>query len=734
MKKVCLKIDGMTCSACSSGLEKYLNKQEKVQDAVVNLIIGEATIHYDDDLTIKELEEYIQDAGFISLGEATKLDVEKSTKRDRNTLIILGIVLILLMYLSMGHMFHLPIILNPQNNPKLYVSMMFLLIIPFLLYSRDIFKSGFKNLKHRMPNMDSLVSIGVVASLLISIINMLKILSGNIKLVENLYFESVAMILFFVKLGRFLDKNSKAKTVEAIEELVQITPEKALLKVDDFEKEVTIDEIKVDDILIAKPGMKIAVDGVILKGSTHLDETFITGESVLVKKKKGDSVIAGSLNYDGLIEYQAKKIGRNSTISEIVHLVVDATNTKAPITKQADRISSYFVPVLLSIAVITFFVYLLLGSSIYEAFETFVTTLVVACPCALGLATPLAIVIATGYSAKYGILVKSSEILENVSKVDVVLFDKTGTLTKGKLEIAEVVSKNTDNEKELLKVVASIENLSTHPIRYAFLKYAKDQNIKLLKVDAFNNLEGIGVMAIVNNNTYYLGNHKLFSKLDIANPYNKEEQRLKKLGNSIVYIIQNNEVIALIGVKDRIREESKEVVSNLKRMGKNVVMLTGDNQEVASIVANEIGIKEFQADVMPKDKREYINQLKIKGKKVMMIGDGINDAPSLALADIGVSVANATDIATNTADVILLRLDLTSILDLVIISKKTLKNIQENLFWAFFYNACMIPIAIGFLKPFGIGINPMIASATMTLSSLTVVFNALRLRKIKLTK
>lgn len=733
MKRVTLKIEGMTCSACSNGLEKYLNKQEKIQDAIVNLILGEATIYYEDDLTIEEIEKYIQESGFTSLGEATKFDIQRSTKQEQKKLILLGIILILLMCLSMGHMIGLPLILDKQNNPYLYTSILFLLTVPFLLYNKDVLKNGLKNLRNKMPNMDSLVSIGVIASLLISIMNMIKIFLNHLEAIENLYFESIAMILFFVKLGRFLDKNSKAKTVEAIGELVQMTPAKALLKVGEEEQEVTIDEIKIEDILIAKPGMKIAVDGIILNGSTHLDEAFITGESKPIKKKKGDSVIAGSLNYDGRIEYQAKKIGKNSTISEIVHLVVDATNTKAPIARVADKISGFFVPILLIIALVTFLIYLLLGTSFYKAFETFVTILVVACPCALGLATPLAIVVATGLSAKHGILIKSSEILENASKTDVILFDKTGTLTKGELEISEVFVKNTDQKEELLKIVASIEKASTHPIRHAFLKYIKEKNITLVAIENFQNLEGIGVTAQINKDTYYLGNQKLFQKQKLENPYQDEEKRIKKLGNSIVYVLKNNQVIALIGIKDKIREEAKAVISRLKQMQKQIIMLTGDNKEVANLVAKELGITEVFAEVMPKDKRDLINQLKKQGKKVMMIGDGINDAPSLALADIGISVKGATDIATNSASVIFLRNDLTSILDLVIISKKTLKNIHENLFWAFFYNTIMIPIAIGLLKPLGIIINPMIASIAMTLSSLSVVLNALRLKKIKLT-
>ena len=729
MQKINLKIEGMTCSACSNGLEKHLNKHPKINDAIVNLITGEATIYYEEELTLKELEDYIKASGFTSLGEATKFDIIKNTKKDKINLILLCLNLILVMYLTMGHMINIPTIINKETNPNLYVSILFLLTIPSLILSKDILISGYKNLRNKMPNMDSLVSIGVLASLLISIINMIRIFLNNLEVLNKLYFESVIMILFFVKLGRFLDKNSKAKTISAIHELVQITPEKALLKVGDKEREVTIDEIKVEDTLIVKPGMKIAVDGIITKGITHLDETFITGESLPVKKKVGDSVIAGSLNYDGVIEYTAKKIGKNSTISEIVHLVVDATNTKARIARVVDKISSYFVPIILIIATITFLLHLLLGNSLYNALETFVTILVVACPCALGLATPLVIIVATGLSAKHGILIKSSEILESVSLIDTIIFDKTGTLTKGELEISEII---TDfNEQELLKIVASIESNSTHPIRNAFLKYIKTEKIDLLKTKNFSNLEGIGITAQLNKDTYYLGNNKLFKNLNIANPYQETEKNLKIKGNSIVYVIKNNSAIAIIGIKDKIKKEAKTVISKLKQQNKQIVMLTGDNKEVANLVARELGITEVIAEVMPKDKRDVINKLKVEGNKVMMIGDGINDAPSLALADIGISFKGATNIATNSADVILLRNDLTSILDLVIISKETLKKIYQNLFLAFFYNIIMIIIATGIFSSLNITINPMIASIAMTLSSLTVVFNTLRLKKTK---
>lgn len=713
MKKITLKIEGMTCSACSNGLEKYLLKQSGIIDAVVNLVMGQAVITYDDNLDVKRIEEYIKDAGFKSLGEASDIDFIKNTYRDKTNLIIIFILMIAIYFSKV------------LAKYSLLISLLLTIIVLYL--SRDILKSGIKNLKYKTPNMDSLVTISVLSSFIYSTYNSIIYILGNDNV--NIYFDSVSMVLFFIKLGRYIERNSKNKTISTIKDLVKITPEKALLKIDNTEIETTIDEVRVNDILIVKPGMKIAVDGIIVSGTSYLDESFITGESIPIKKTVGDKVIAGSMNYDGVLEYKALKIGKDSTISEIVHLVVDAINIKPKVAKIADKLSSYFVPILLVIAILTFIIYLLLGNNFNTSLDTFVTILVVACPCALGLATPLAIVVATGISAKNGILVKSGEVLESASKVDTIIFDKTGTLTKGNLTISKIYKDNTYTDKELLKVVASCEANSTHPISYTFKNYAKVHKLKLYKVEEYRDISGIGITGKIDNATYYLGNNKIIIKLNISNPYSIEEVNLTKEGNSIIYVIKNNKVIALIGIKDTLRDESIEVISKLKSLGKNVIMLTGDNEEVANIVGKELGIDNIVANVTPKEKANLINKLKNENKKIMMVGDGINDAPSLALADIGVSLEGASDIATNTADVIILKNNLTRIVSLVIISKKTLNNIYGNLFWALIYNICMIPIAIGLFKPLGLVLNPVMASIAMILSSLTVVFNALSLKR-----
>ena len=473
--------------------------------------------------------------------------------------------------------------------------------------------------------------------------------------------------------------------------------------------------------------MKVAVDGVIVNGETHLDEAFITGESIPSKKSKNDKVIAGSINIDGYIEYKAERIGPDSTISEIVRLVVESTNTKAPIQKLADKVSGVFVPSIFVIAILTLIVYLIIGKSFNDSIISFVTVLVVACPCALGLATPLAIVVSDGRSAKEGILIKTSEILEHANKVDTIVFDKTGTLTYGTLRISKINNYSKYKDNELLKIVAGLENNSIHPIASAFKEYYDSK----IKVDKFNNISGIGVSGVINKKEIYIGNSKLFKKLNITNDKGIDEKELLENGNSIIYVIENKKIIALIGVKDIIRDNAKNVIKELKNLRKEVIMLSGDNKMAAGIIAKELGIDKVIANVLPKEKTKVIKELINHNQKVMMVGDGINDAPSLASATIGVSINGGTDIAGDSADVILMQDDLSKIVTLLNISKKTIRIIKENLFWAFIYNILMIPLAIGLLKPLGLSITPMIASISMTISSLCVVFNSLRLRSNK---
>ena len=735
MKKVVLSIDGMTCSACSNGLEKYLNKQNGIKSATVNLVMANALIEYDENiLNLETLEKFVEEAGFKSLGIYNENSEKKQNKNEKVKFIIFSVLAVALMYISMGHMIGLPnfSFLDMHMHPLIYAGTLLALTIAFVVYGFDIIKSGFKNLIHKAPNMDTLVAMGVITSILYSIYGMYMIAKGHHEYVENLYFESAAIVIFFIKLGRYIDGISKDKTKEAIQKLVQITPKEAVIKVNGEEKKVTIDEIKKGDIVVSKPGEKIAVDGEIITGKAHLDESFITGESKPASKTEGSKVIAGSINYDGYIGYEAEKIGKESTISEIVRLVIEATNTKAPIAKVADTVSGYFVPAVILIAIITFIAYLILGNTVATAINAFVTILVVACPCSLGLATPLAIVVSEGVCANNGILVKKSEVLENAEKTTTVVFDKTGTLTYGKLKIAQIINYSKMQEKELMQIVGSLEKKSTHPIGKAFEDYLNENKIETLDVKDFKDVSGYGIIGKIAENEVILGNYKILDKYDVKNSHKQDEEKLAKEGNSIIYVVINNEISAIIGVNDIVRENSKEVISKLNKNKIETVMLTGDNTQTAEKIAKEIGITTVISNVTPREKTEVVKKLKVEGKYVMMCGDGINDSPALASSNIGVSVNSGTDIAMDSSDVILARNDLNSILNLINISKKTIRNIKQNLFWAFFYNSLMIPIAMGLFSKWGVTINPMIASFAMVISSLTVTLNALRLKRIKI--
>ena len=713
MKKIVLNIEGMTCSACSNGLEKYLKKQDGVIDASVNLVMATAMIEYEEFLTVEDLERFVKEAGFKSLGEKQ----EEKKNNDLKMLIIFAILGIILMYVSMGHMIGLPVpdILNMEKNPIVYIVIQIIISFSFFIYGFDIIKNGIKNIIHKMPNMDSLVGIGVIVNFLYSLYNAILVFMGNSEMIHHLYFESSAIIILFVKLGRYIDKKNKVKAVDTIKNLVTITPKSGTILKNGEEKQVTINEIKVGDIVICKPGEKIAVDGKVIKGKTHTDESFLTGESKPVSKEIGSKVLAGSINYDGYIEYEAEKIGRDSSISNIVKLVVEATNTKAPIARLADKISGKFVPTIFAISIIALIINLIVTGSLEKAMIALVSVLVVACPCALGLATPLAMVVSIGRASKLGILVKSSESLEAVNKIDTIVFDKTGTLTKGKMTIVD--GKYDD---ETLKILQSLEANSNHPIAKSIVALANEK----YDVSNFEDVAGKGIKGEIENKTYYAGNSKFVEEMNVENKFKSFEEEYSKKGESIVYLFTENEVLAIFGLADEIKEESKVLVRKLKEENKRVIMLTGDNKVTANAIAKELGIEEVISNVTPKQKKEEIEKLN-KNNSCLMVGDGVNDSPALKSATIGVSVQNGTDISQDSADIILLKDDINIIVELIHIGRKTIKIIKENLFWALFYNILMIPLAMGIFK---ISLNPMIASLAMTLSSLTVVLNSLRLR------
>ena len=714
MKKVVLNIEGMTCSACSNGLEKYLNKQEGVISASVNLVMATALIEYEDNLSIKDLNRFVKEAGFKSLGE--KKEEKKSNELTK--LIIFSILGIILMYISMGQMINLPTpkILNMMESPRVYAITLMILSLLFIFYGFDIIKNGIKNIVHKMPNMDSLVGVGVIVNFVYSLWNTIQVFMGNTSLVHHLYFESSAIIILFVKIGRYIDKKNKDKAVDTIKNLVTITPKNGTILKDGKELQVTINEIQKGDTIISKPGEKIAVDGTIINGKTHTDESFITGESKPVSKKVGDTVIAGSINYDGYIEYKAEKIGRDSSISNIVKMVVEATNTKAPIARIADKISGYFVPAIFIIALISFILNFVITKDINQSILALVSILVVACPCALGLATPLAMVVAIGNCSRRGILVKSSETLEAINKVDTIVFDKTGTLTTGKMSIADGVYNEVT-----LKILKSLEKNSNHPLAKSIYNNERD----IFEVQDFEEVPGLGVKGIINGKQYYAGNYKYVEKMNVENKLRDNEAIFASKGESIVYLFDEKETILIIGLADTIKKDITDTIKKLEKLDKKIIMLTGDNEKTARAIAKQIGIENIISNVNPEQKLDKIKELN-KNNNVAMVGDGINDSPSLKAATVGISVENGTDISADSADVILLNENMDNIVKIFALGKRTIRIIKENLFWALFYNVCMIPLATGLLP---IALNPMIASLAMTLSSLTVVLNSLRLLK-----
>jgi len=628
-------------------------------------------------------------------------------------LILFGILGILLMYISMGHMIGIPVpkILDMELNPTNYILFQLIITTLFLVFGFDIIKNGIRNIAHRMPNMDSLVGIGVIVNFLYSLVNSILFWNGQTHLLHNLYFESSAIIILFVKLGRYIDRKNKLKAVDTIKNLVTITPKNGTVLRDGQPVTVTINEIKKGDIVVCKTGEKIATDGVVVSGTTHTDESFITGESKPVSKSEGSKVLAGSINYDGYIEYKAERIGKDSSISSIVQMVVEATNTKAPIERVVDKISSYFVPAIFIIAILSFLLNLLIFKTLTSSIIALVSVLVVACPCALGLATPLAMVVSIGKYSKNGILVKASSVIEAINKIDTVVFDKTGTLTKGNLAIVD-----GEYTEENLKILRSLESHSNHPIAKSICIGNND----IYKVDNYEEIAGFGIKGKVNNKLYFAGNCKFISENKVKNTLEDYEKEYAQKGESIVYLFDEEKTLAIIGLADEIKEDSIAVVERLHSMNKKVIMLTGDNRETAKAVAERLNIKEVISNATPKEKLEKIKEL----GKTLMVGDGINDSPALKTATVGVSVSNGSDISADSSDIVLLTDNMNNIVDIFNIGNKTMRIIKQNLFWALFYNVCMIPLATGLLP---ISLNPMIASLAMTLSSFTVVVNSLRL-------
>lgn len=735
MKKVLIKVEGMTCAGCASGLERYLNKQNGIIKAEVNLVMCNTSIEYDEKvINLNNIDKYIKDAGFKSLGQ-DKLDLEKNKmKKERLELCIIVALGIITMIVSMGHMIGIKVpFFDINTKPKAYTILLFVLSSLVIGLSYKIIVNGIKKLLHKMPNMDTLISIGVVTSYIYSIYFFILTLVKDVTYAHRLYFEASVMVLVFSKIGRYIENRSKMKTKEAIVKLMSITPNVAFVSKEGKLVKVSIDEIKKGDVVIARPGEKIAVDGTILNGNTHIDDSFITGESVPQNRKKGDKVVAGSINLDGYIEYVAEKIGKDTTVSEIVKMVVNAVNTKAPIASFADKISYYFVPTVILIAILSFVTWLMLGESFAFALNIFMSVLVVACPCALGLATPIAVAVATGSLAQKGLVIKNSKVLENTNKINTVVFDKTGTLTEGKLSISNIYRYTTLSENGILEIVGAMERKSEHPIAKAIVNRCNEQEIKLVNIKDVQNLAGYGMKAKYDGKEILVGSKNFMLEKGVSLE-KVDEEVVYAAGNVVIFVSIDCTLASIIELKDRIKKEAKKVVENLNKQNIEVVMLTGDGESAANKVASETGINIVKAAVLPKGKSKYIENLKKSGKKVMMIGDGINDAPSLVLADLGVSLETSTDIAIDSSDVVVMNNDLSKILLLLKMSKKTLKVIKENLFWAFIYNVIMLPISAGIFAKYNVVLSPMYSALAMTISSVTVVLNSLRLKKCNYIK
>lgn len=755
-KKIELTVHGMTCAACSKAVERVTKKLDGVEDSSVNIATEKAIITYDPTkVRLSQITKAIEKAGYEPITEENKETVDEDQKRkdkERNTLFRKFIVAICfaipLFYIAMGPMvpkpfgpWPVPNIISPETNIINYALIQIVLVVPIMLVGYKFYINGFKSLFHGSPNMDTLVAIGTSSAFIYSLyttINLIRNAGVSMEMHmshhHQLYFESAGIIIALILLGKFLESRSKGKTSEAIKKLMGLQPKTATIMVDDKEVEVSIDEVLEGDIVVVKPGEKIPVDGKIVFGHTSIDESMLTGESMPVEKTVGDSVTGASINKNGLIRFEATKVGKDTALAQIIKLVEDAQGTKAPIAKLADTVAGYFVPAVITIAVISALLWAIIGKENTTFVLTiFISVLVIACPCALGLATPTAIMVGTGKGAENGILIKSSVALELAHKVDTVIFDKTGTITEGKPKVTEIITYGDYDEDYILKLAASAEKGSEHPLGEAIVRYAEEKNMNLINVEKFNSVTGKGINAVIDNKKVNLGNVKMMEDLNISLDIveNKYEE-LAKQGKTPMFISIENELAGIIAVNDVVKESSKRAVELLHNLGIKVAMVTGDNKNTADAIAKQVGIDIVLAEVLPQDKSNEVKKLQAEGNFVAMVGDGINDAPALAAADIGIAIGNGTDVAIESADIVLMKNDLMDVPTAIKLSKDTIRNIKQNLFWAFGYNTIGIPVAAGVLYIFGGPLlNPMIAAAAMSLSSVSVVSNALRLRKFK---
>lgn len=741
------QITGMTCAACSSAVERVTRKLAGVSESNVNLTTNMMTITYDEaQLGSDEIIARVDKAGFqaalyIEKDKKEKAhekeDLEYSIRRTKRRLLVNIIVAIPLLYISMGHMVPFPMplpgIIDMHHNPLNFALAQLILTSIILYNGRKFYLVGFKSLFRGHPNMDSLVAIGTGSAFLYSLAMTVSIPTDAMA-VHHLYFESAAIVVTLVMLGKYMESRSKGKTSEAIRKLMELAPDTAIVLRDGGQKEVPVEQVRLHEEILIRPGSRIPLDGVILEGSTSVDESMLTGESIPVEKEAGDEVIGGSVNYQGALTVQVTHVGADTTLAKIVKMMEDAQGKKAPISKLADTVAGYFVPTVIAIAIIASVIWLLLGHDLTFVLTIFVSVLVIACPCALGLATPTAIMVGTGLGAGNGILIKSGEALEVSHKVDTVVLDKTGTITEGQPTVMEILAKDLARE-ELLWIAASCEQVSEHPLGQAIVRHAKEQGLHLADVTEFQSITGQGIMANVDGTHYMIGNKKLCSGQDLdMTGYEAKADEIAGKGQTPMYVAREGSVIGIISVADPVKQTSEKAIKRMQQMGVTVYMLTGDNQLTADYIGRSVGVNHVIAEVMPGDKAKVVEDLQAEGKRVMMVGDGINDAPALVQADVGVAIGSGSDIALDSSDIVLMKSDLNDVYKAIKLSKATIRNIKQNLFWAFFYNACGLPLAAGALYAInGTLLSPIFAGLAMSFSSVSVVGNALRLKRLKLS-
>lgn len=736
-KEAIIGIGGMTCAACVRAVERSVSKLDGVIKAEVNLATEDLRVVYDPSkVRLSNIKETVKKAGYTPIDRKQSVDVDKEEKERESKKLFKKFLFsaafsIPLLVISMGHMAGLPLpsIINPHHNPLNFGIIQLILVIPSVIAGERFYRVGFKSLFRGSPNMDSLIAIGTSAAILFGIFSIIQIANGNLDYAMDLYFESAGTIITLILLGKHLEARTKGKTSEAIKKLMGLAPKTARIIQEDKELEISIDEVEIGDILVVRPGERIPVDGVVLDGSTAIDESMLTGESIPVDKATGDLVFGGSININGMIRFKATKVGEDTALSLIVELVKRAQGSKAPIARMADIISGYFVPVVIGIALLSAAAWLIEGKGILFSLTIFISVLVIACPCALGLATPTAIMVGSGKGAEYGVLIKSGEALETAHKINTIIFDKTGTITKGMPEVTDIYPIGI-KEEELLMYAASCERASEHPLGKAIVKEGEKRGIEIKDVTDFSALPGHGIRARVLEKNILIGNLSLMEENNIDTADIKEiSERYSNQGKTPMFVSINNNLSGIIAVSDVVKENSKRAVQSLKNMGIEVGMITGDNNRTAKAIASQVGIDMVFSEVLPQDKASKVYELQAMGKKVAMVGDGINDAPALVQADVGIAIGQGTDVAIESADIILMRNDILDVVTAIKLSRATIRNIKQNLFWAFGYNTLGIPIAAGVLTLFnGPRLNPMIAAAAMSFSSVSVLLNALRLK------